>query len=337
MIGAAVADTLAACGYSVTVVGAWYGDDHLFSSHEDETRIVRAFHVDPFWETLALANRDMLQELVDDGNQPQGATAPALFRELPVCYRNPPRPSDLLRHRSLPGDEDGFAWQDVYGGIVDPKAYIHALNRRAAKAGAKILRGVVRDVRRVSGEFRVSSSAGDIACERVVDARGIYSALEEREHARVVGKILVEFMADTTSFPEPFAFVDFAPEAAPFSELYGVLAYAAVGTRARSKLGFSDPSPVLLNDLEDVAAWFSGDYRRHPLLDDVRKWLSRWAPAGAEIVQIRPCAFGTTMNRRPWIRSDENRLTISGCNGLAAKCCQALAKYALATSGWVDA
>ena len=48
-----------------------------------------------------------------------------------------------------------------------------------------------------------------------------------------------------------------------------------------------------------------------------------------EDFELQPCAFCVTDDGRPNIEVDGTRLSISGCNGRAAKSCQALVEHAL--------
>jgi glycine/D-amino acid oxidase-like deaminating enzyme len=333
-IGAALAHELASAGRSVTLIGASYGEAGMYSAHEDNSRIVRLFHADRFWERMTRANLTALAELERDaGDQ--------AFRKLPVLYRfgeQAPHDDSCLRvpvrHQDvqLP---DYFDAQDAAGGVVDPKRYVALLNARAHALGARILRGVVQSVSRVGGRYIVRFGERELECERVVTAAGIHAAGWEGQ-TYIRAKVLAYVDWPAMSNHAPYCMIEHAPGEPALADVYGVCDYSHVKGNLESKFGFSEVQPLVMQR-ECIAAWFQRDYLQHPALPALRHWVERF---GAQLGRgtptrwrFHPCAFVTTANGRPLLRIEGGHLQIAGCNGMAAKCCQGLARSALAAFG----
>ena len=93
-----------------------------------------------------------------------------------------------------------------------------------------------------------------------------------------------------------------------------------------SKFGFSEREPVTLNSDQEIAAWFQTTYLHHPHLEGAMKAVKQYYEKAATQIDVKPCAFVVTADKRPIICMEEDHVTITGCNGMAAKCCQALAE-----------
>lgn len=332
MLGAALALALSAATPRVMVVGAGYGQRGLYSSHEDCSRLVRGYHQDVYWERLALDNRPLLDALADQ-------TGLTPFRPVPVHYRQPRRDSDCLVAPGRPAADRGFSHSDRFGGVVDPGCYIAAMNRQARQQGAVITAGVVERVDRAAGGFRLTTSAGEITGRRVVDARGLYGAADTRGvlpragGVEIVGKVFVEAVLTDPRASEAFCFLDFVGQEPHFREVYGFVGEAAGYGPGRAKFGFAETQPVRLESAAEVQAWFSGGFSRYPYRQEAVDWLLRFDPR-LRITGLRPCAFSGTDDGRPRFGWREGVLSITGCNGAAAKCCQALAQAILREAGW---
>jgi glycine/D-amino acid oxidase-like deaminating enzyme len=337
-IGAALTLELAKAGRSVTLVGARYGADNAwFSAHEDDTRIVRLFHADPFWERLTRANLACLAELGEVAGE-------TLYRRAPVFYRFGlmPRPASAPLHRiadeAWPFAEDYFDAEDDVGGVLDPRRYVAALNRHALGLGAQLVERVVDTVRRIGTRYAVSYGGGQLECERVVSASGFH-ANTAHLHTRIHAKVLAYVQRVAGAVERPFCFVDYSAADNDFADVYGICNYRLCDGRVVSKFGFSDVVPIIL-PREGIAAWFAGDYARHPALGSLHDWIRRFGQrAGvgfAPTLRVRPCAFVTTTSGRPVVGIDGGHIQVAGCNGMAAKCCQALARSVLVTLGELD-
>src|SRR5947208_4477060 len=173
LIGAALALELAQRSKKICVLGAAYGDEgKYYSSHEDDSRIARCWHSDPYWEDLARRNFKKLEALA-------AATDIKIFRQTPVLYRYASgfKPAtDSVRHRDCKSREEPapcFDFEDVYGGIIEPKLYIASLNQAAQKLGTDFVHCVVHQVGCKGGTSVINTSAGAFESRRVVDVRGI--------------------------------------------------------------------------------------------------------------------------------------------------------------------
>ncbi len=327
LIGASVALELAQKSKKVCVLGAAYGDDgKYYSSHEDDSRIARCWHADPYWEDLARRNFDKLQILLE-------TTGVNIFRPTPVFYRYTPgfiSTTGSAKPRNPEKSFDfaiDFNFEDIYGGIIEPKLYIAALNQEARKLGADIFHAVAYDICCEQGRAIIKASAGTFESCRVVDARGMLSQTNGfNTETEVVGKVLFYTESTAQTPREAFCFVDCTCQTGPFSDAYGIWNYRRRGSAAISKFGFSECSPVKLKDTHQISAWFQADYNRYPYLPEATSLLSGLFRGIPYQVHVKPCAFVITPDKRPAFVMKEQYAVITGCNGMAAKCCQAIAE-----------
>jgi glycine/D-amino acid oxidase-like deaminating enzyme len=324
LIGAAIALELARKSSDVCLLGATYGQqDRYYSSHEDDSRIARFWHSDTYWEELARRNAPMLEALAETTPLP-------VFKRTPVFYSYRsgyvPAGASVLRISNHGPHAGHFQYEDMWGGIIDPKAYIAALNQQALKRNATVVQCIVQETRWKSGKAVIRTTAGEIHAKRIVDARGVHL---DREAARfetaVVGKILLYVELAPQQTGPPYCFVDSSCCSNQFEDVYGIARYKASGDRLVSKFGFSEREPVRLSNANEIAAWFQTGYRSYPYLAGAKELLKRFCCDKAANAYAKPCAFVTTFDKRPIISLDEHHCTITGCNGMAAKCCQALA------------
>ena len=326
LIGASVAAELADKSESVCVLGAIYGqEDRYYSSHEDDSRIARWCHSDKYWEDLARHNATKLGVLAETSGLP-------ILRCTPVFYNYPhgfQPSSSCVTKKSWDKNPHArrFEYQDHYGGIIDPKIYIAALNHEARKHKAKLVQCVVHDTHWRDGKATITSSAGEFCAKRVVDARGVFLQRERtRADALVVGKIMLYAASSSKNAGEPFCFLDSQWQNEVFEDIYGIVDYKIAGNSVISKFGFSEREPVTLNSDEEIAAWFQTTYLHHPHLEGAMKAVKQYYEKAATQIDVKPCAFVVTADKRPIICMEEDHVTITGCNGMAAKCCQALAE-----------
>lgn len=323
-LGAAVALELARASATVCVLGARHGEaGAFFSGHDDDSRIARLYHGgDAQWEELAARNVPMLAALA-------ASTGVEVFRTMPVLYRfgsGTVPASPLLR----PCDEadacEGFSRQDAGGGLIDPQRYVAAMNMAALARGARVCVGAVHSIERhADGGFVLQTATESVRARRVVDARGCHQP-QLPAGGGVVGKVFVLAESGADARP-PQAFVDHAPEEQPLREVYGFRRHRRSQGRSVFKFGMSEREPVRLAARE-VADWFLGGYREHPGLPALRNWIARRHPR-LRVVGLKPCAFVATSTGRPFLRYEQGRLLVTGCNGMAAKACQSIAESAV--------
>lgn len=326
LIGASVAAELACKSDSVGVLGAIYGqEDKYYSSHEDDSRIARWCHSDQYWESLARHNAPKLAALAETSGLP-------ILRNTPVFYNYPrdfQSACSCVAKRTWDKNSHAqrFEFQDEYGGIIDPKLYITALNHDAGRHKATLVQCVVRDTSWQDGKATISSSAGEFCARRVVDTRGIFFQRKKaRADATVVGKIMLYAASSKENAAEPFCFVDSQWQNEVFEDIYGIVDYKVAGSSVISKFGFSEREPVRLNSDEEISTWFQTAYLQHPHLEDAMKAVKQYFKKATTQIDVKPCAFVMTADKRPIISMEEHHVTITGCNGMAAKCCQALAE-----------
>lgn len=333
LLGAAAALALSRRGQRGRVIGAGpAASSSLFSSHEDDTRLVRLFSDDVYWTELTLQNAPMLDDVMR-------RAAAKVFRPLPLFYRFEAGRAPRHRYvRTLTAEGDGalasaFHAADLGGGVLSPKLYVESMNRLARELGCEVEEACVTRIERARGGFRVTSDRGVLEARRVVDTRGLYCDALDVGKLRVVGKVFVFTRGTRRPDGSSFAFLDQAPQSDAFRDVYGVYRYTAA-TQPVSRFGFSERSPIPLRSHDEIGAWFRGGFRDYPYLAEAKEWLARFHDGGVIISDLKPCAFTTTADARPSITSEDGLLTISGCNGAVAKCCQALVENALSTAGF---
>lgn len=324
LLGAAIALELSKKTNKVCLIGARYGDENQFySGHEDDSRMVRQFHNDPYWENLTKRNMSQLDELM-------ASTGLPIFHKLPVLYRFPVNAapnSPLLRHLHEITPHQ-FTHEDAYGGLLNPKMYIEALNKAAKKNGANIYQAIVHSINRRSNGFHVQTHDACIKATHVVDARGIHSP-DIADQLSVVGKICLFTRSPTQTASAPYCFIDTSINSTHFRDVYGFYRYRHHAGTATSKFGFSECLPIRLQTNIEVVEWFRGAYLQHPLLAEARDWINHFFNDATTITDIKPCAFTVTLDGKPHITLNNGLLTVTGCNGMVAKCCQALAQDAV--------
>jgi len=327
LLGAAIALELAHKSPDVCVLGAAYGQqDRYYSSHEDDSRIARLWHRDPYWQDLARRNATMLEALAESTPLPIFQRTPVVYS---FCSGDEPETMCGLRRVSRPSPyADRFQYEeDTWGGIIEPKTYIAALNEQARLRRATIIQCVVQNIKWDAGNAIVSTTAGEICSKRIVNARGVYFDHEGMPaDVEVVGKILVYLESEHHQRGSPYCLIDSSGCTDLFEDVYGIVQYKASGNHWVSKFGFSERHPVTLGSTAEIAAWFQADYHSHPYVAYAKElWKTLFSD---EVVHAyaRPCAFVVTSDRRPILSVDDHHCSIAGCNGMAAKCCQALAE-----------
>lgn len=334
LLGAAVALELAHPHRKVCVVDADYGDEQTyFSSHEDDSRLIRMFHGDPYWERLAVRNMEKLNELMH-------ATSIPIFSVLPVLYRFGSKLipcSEVIGARTnfaIAAGRNEFQYEDRLGGIVNPKWYVTAMNKQATRKGAVILHTPVRRIERKSGRFHVALMEDEIVAARVVDARGIYSERMRYESVCARGKILI-FTA-TQKEGSMYGFVDADNGSDAFRDVFGLCNHKADASAVISKFGFSEHKPVDLPSFDSIVRWFRKDYLDYPYIGEAKRWIADFHGKRDIAMRARPWGYTETPNGRPFIAEEDGLLTIAGCNSMTAKCCQALAEEVLCIEGFLQ-
>src|SRR5205809_4344367 len=192
LIGASIALELTRKFRNVCVLGATYGDQgRYYSSHEDDSRIARTWHADPYWQDLTCRNFEKIEALA-------AATGIEIFRSTPVVYKYAREfvpENRAVRRRSVQNGEGllcSFPFEDVCGGIIDPKLYIAALNQESQRKGAAIIRCVAERICWKDGCAIIHTGEGDVCAQRIVDARGpLFQQSGRKIEAEVIGKILL--------------------------------------------------------------------------------------------------------------------------------------------------
>ncbi|WP_158623619.1 FAD-dependent oxidoreductase [Corallococcus llansteffanensis] len=334
LLGAAVLHALSQESRRVVGFGAPYGAQaRYYSSHEDDSRLVRTHHDDAYWEELTTRNLQLLRQVEE-------ATGVTVFRPLPVYYRRgssaAPPGSSLRAVATGPGRaHDLFDAEDVHGGIVHPKEYIRALNALAVSRGARLHAAAVDRVVREGEGYRLVPHDGDsVTADVVISTRGAFS--EEApgtSGATLVGKVLIYCAAPRGAEQGAYCFIDSRPGASVFKDRYGFVQYRSEGREALSKFGFTEARYWRLRDPEDLRRWFQGGYQDYPYLREALGCIEDFTGGGHRVVDIKPCAFTVTPDGKPLIRREHNHITMTGCNGSLAKCNQAFAHDALAQLG----
>lgn len=327
LLGAAAALELARLGRRVCLVGAEHGTGgRWFSGHDDDSRMLRLHHTDDYWEVMSRLNLPLMRDL-------QAGPVKTFFTPVTVRLRvdgGDPAESTLPRRRA-PSNAllDAFELEDeAGGGIIDPLAYIAAMNAQARSLGAVLRRATVLRVEEEASRCQVDTDQGSFSSARVLHACGFHAA-EEVSGLQVIGKVVLFAHRPHAASGPVECFVDAQPGMPVFSDVYGFCDYRQASEGAVTKLGFTETSPVLL-DPSQVPRWFNGGYRQHPLLAQMHAWTHEWHAGFASEIRVKPCAFAITGNRRPGLWRQGPQFWLAGCNGMVAKCCQAVARSAVA-------
>jgi glycine/D-amino acid oxidase-like deaminating enzyme len=326
LLGAAAALELVRLGRRVCLVGARHGaTGRWFSAHFDDSRMLRLQHTDGYWEAMTRLNLLLIREL-----KPQSEVS--FLTPVVVRLRASVSTGKALaarQRRSLGNDLlHALELEDEAGGIIDPLAYIAAMNAQAKVLGLVQHQAAVLGVSEVGGHCQVETDRSTFTAARVLHASGFHAA-ETLTGLQVVGKVLLFARRPHAAAGPKECFVDTQPGTVAFSDVYGFCDYRWVPQGAVTKLGFSEVQPVLLEPSQ-IPGWFSGGWRRHPLLADMLAWVRDWHPGFDPQFQAHPCAFSVTHDGRPALWRSGAQYWLAGCNGMAAKCCQALARAALA-------
>lgn len=323
LIGAALTLEVARHGAAVIGLGAHFGDEGVyFSSHEDDARIYRTADSDPYWQNLARRNRTHLLRVASESGL-------AVFAKTPVLYSAPPSNSgidDQYRPRHASGSLPEFIYEDNFGGIINPKLYIQGMNMLARELGATLTSCIVRSIDERPGYFQVFTSAGEFQAERLIEARGAWTGETIEDMPPVAGKIALYVESPAKANGECFCIIDAKTGEDAFVNAYACCHYRATERGVISRLGFTERQPILLTSVATVANWFVDGYKSYPFRNETNRWLKRMFHPASTVVNVKPCVFSTTSDGRPLIRSSPNRVVVAGCNGLAAKACQALAE-----------
>lgn len=327
LLGAAAALELVRLQRRVCLIGAQHGaGGRVFSGHDDDSRMLRLHHTDAYWEDMTRLNIQMMRDMAP------GYTD-TYFTPTPVRFRGWQRSdfADSLQPRRSAGNPllDAFDIEDEFGGIVDPLHYIASMNTQSEASGMIRLNGVVQSVRQLARGCEVETDRGRFTARRVLHASGFHAAADI-DALRIAGKVVL-FATRTEADSGPVeCFVDGSPGTTAFSDVYGFCDYRLGPNGSVSKFGFSEASMILLEPGQ-ISEWFTGGYLDHPLLAEMRSWVQEWSAGYLKVGDVKPCAFAITPNKRPGLWSAESQYWLAGCNGMAAKCCQAVARCAVAT------
>ena len=326
LLGAAAALELVGLGRRVCLVGAKYGSGgRWFSGHFDDSRMLRLYHADGYWEAMTRLNLPLMRAV-------QARLRVPFFTPTTVRLRldvDGSRVLTLPRH-SFPGNSllDALDMEDETGGIIDPIAYIAAMNAQAQSLGLVQRDAAVLGVGEAAGRCHVETNKGSFNSARVFHACGFHAA-EAVNGLQVVGKVVLFAHRPYSAGGPVECFVDARTGTSVFSDVYGFCDYRQAPEGIVSKIGFTELTPVLLEPSQ-VPAWFTGGYHHHPLLEQMCSWVHEWHAGFAPEIRVEPCAFAVTQDRRPSLRQSGSQFWLVGCNGMAAKCCQAVAQSAVA-------
>jgi glycine/D-amino acid oxidase-like deaminating enzyme len=213
--------------------------------------------------------------------------------------------------------------------MLRPKLYIRAMNRIARSRGVDVRRSIVRRICRVGRRHAIDCSNGSLVARSVVDARGLYGT-GGAGRCRLLGKVFLLFEGEGEL--EPRCFIDMLSDDV-FDNVYGFVSYRRHRRSVLSKFGFTERCPVVLRNHADVEEWFEGGYHRYPYLRAALDRVAGYTRRTQTFVRMKPCAFAATPDGRPIIASNDGVITVSGCNGMAARCCQAIAEQAISALG----
>lgn len=307
LLGSACSYLLSRKGYSVALSSNGYGNNDIYSSHQDTSRLYRQYDTDCYWSALAIRNYQMLHQI------PGGRQAD-FFRPVDVRYYG-----------------SGDVIVDPLGGIINPVALISILNAQSKDVTLiDAIKGYC-----VGRPIKVETFSGiTYRCNRLVDVRGGFDPFVFLEpYLQIWGKVLVlckqirsEIDAGT------YVVIDSKTPSEEFSDFYSFLNVDKDRDLVFSKFGGTERQPVLLPTNEKLVCWFRSDYRYSASTIALLNYAKRTFSPSLELYDVRPCVFTKTVDNRPLVRRTDETMKIIGCNGMAAKCSLALAEQCL--EGW---
>lgn len=323
LLGASAGEFLAAKGAAVCIIGAPYGTARqYYSSHEDSSRIFRTSHDSAYWQELARTNFTALRAL-------EATTGIEIFDAAPVYFD---RSAAALLPVGQPTQylvAQGLLYQDALGGVINPKRYIEALNLAAQGNDAVIHCGVVERIVFEKEALQIDWNGGRIVSRNVIDLRGIHTAA----HAALKVQAKVLFFVTHAGSGHKHCLVKCHTTAKAFADVYGCVQLAQVDDWALSKFGFSEAAPLYLESAGMLRAWFQRDYLDYPHRAEAVALIHDLVGDEIQSIAIQPCAFTVTGDGKPLVAQRDRYLSVSGCNGMAAKCCQALMASVLEECG----
>lgn len=292
LIGSAAARHLALAGHDVLLIGPDEPADKtthrgVFASHYDEGRITRGLDPAPFWSRASRASIARYAEIEAQsgvrfytpagvvmagpkGSAPMARIGEVAARDAITCERldDAGLAARFPDFRFPPGT---MAWHEPRdAGHISPRALVAAQGIAAERAGARVLRATVRDLREDAGGVTVMTDEGPVRAERVLVAAGAYTntLLPETLPLSVMARTVALFEVDTA-------------EAARLAALPALIYLHAHGDgpyllppirypdgRWYLKLG-GDPVDAPLASGAEIGAWFrsGGDAGIAALLD----------------------------------------------------------------------
>lgn len=308
-LGAAAAAHLAGLGATVCLVGARPAE--RWSGHQDHSRLYRTLHQDAYWTRLAQANLPLMQALGARTGIHFLRPAPVYYdqRVAGACAQGHPSTSELIA-------------TDPCGGVLDPLAYIAALNQQAQAWGADLRADVASIGRWLDGQHEVAMAAnGTIRCRHLMDFRGFYAMPTPGGATIARTTLLVRHPPQHRLH----GFIRTELDNPDVAEFFACCELEANDELQTSKFVIADARSVLLESTQALQDWFTGGFSQHPQLPWAVEEIRRM---GYDIhsLHLAPCAFTRTPSGRPEVRVSQNHLRFYGCNGSAAKCAQSLAR-----------
>lgn len=309
LLGSTLSVTLAELGYNICIIGAKYGHkNEFYSSHQDETRIVRTFHHNNhYWENLAIKSFPNLMKISLEN--------PEVFKPAPVKY--------LLNEKKLhhnpyliKNDSSYYNYIDAFGGILNPILYIELMNRKLIDMNGGLILDAVDSILYDDSHYISSGDFGKVESDWVIDVRGIHGVEKNNKNEFIIGKVAMFFSLIEQDLP-CFAFIDEITSSELIHDFYGICHYRDQSGLLKSKISFTEANPIIL-DKKSIVNWFNSGFKKHPLLKDALELVFSKFP-NFKLDQIKPCAFVKSINGKPNITLEHQYLRINACNGMLAK------------------
>jgi len=179
---------------------------------------------------------------------------------------------------------------------------------------------VVNQIAAKSDGFDIDWTGGRVSSRKVVDVRGIHG--DRSSGLKIQAKVLCFAMHPSISHKH--CFLKRNTEVDVFADFYACAEYGQVDEFAVSKFGFSEAEPLYLETPEALSAWFKEDFLKYPHIAEANALIQSAGYHDILDLTLQPCAFTTTQDSMPLVEERDNYLSVAGCNGMAAKCCQVL-------------
>jgi len=351
LIGSAAARYLGITGKNVVLIGPdepddWNAHSGAFSSHYDQSRIIRIHDPDPVWGVLALRSIAQYQTLENESGIPFYIATCGLRVGRDSTHWTGSRPKTDAAYAHVVSEfeahdeqglrntfpylrfPDGFSGftERKSAGYINPRALLRAQVRLAEIAGVDIVSAQVDTVEKKTGGIEIKTTDDQIyMARRVLIAAGAYSNtlltrqldLIPKKRTVVLAKLTVEEVARLREMPTIIYQRPFDPS---LTSVYILPPVQYPDGNFYIKIGGDNEPANEAHTADALQAWFRSGGSVADAAALKTALLSVIPRLSATSFHQRPCVVTYTSTKRPFIDQVDDGLYVAtgGC-GSAAK------------------